>query len=108
LRLGDAAELGGEIVPEAALEELAACRSRWPAGDLAAVREDDCLTEVAAGGLGRHAHQARQFGGVVRPPSSGQPDQPRMVCEILHNHRPGGRVVVAFAVTSRISGAAVT
>ena len=66
MRLGDAAELGGEFVQEAVLEELAACRSRWPAGDLAAVREDDCHTEVAAGGLGRHARQAGQFCGVVR------------------------------------------
>jgi hypothetical protein len=108
-RLGDAAELGGEFVPEAVLEELAAYRSRWPAGDLAAVREDDRLTEVAAGGLGRHALQAGQFGGVVR---IRRPQCSRIsrgwcarCCTITV---PGGRVVVAFAVTSRISGAVVT
>lgn len=100
LRLGDAAELGGEIVPEAVLEELAACRSRWPAGDPAAVREDDCFTVVAAGGLGCHAHRARQFGGVVRVR---RPRSSRGWCARYYTITvPGGRV--AFAVTSRISG----
>jgi hypothetical protein len=39
LRLGAAVELGGEFVPEAVLEEWAACRSWWPAVDLPAVWE---------------------------------------------------------------------
>jgi MerR family transcriptional regulator/heat shock protein HspR len=61
LRLGDAAELGGEIVPEAVLEELAACRSGWLAGDLAALDRGLFPISVAAELAGLHPQTLRIY-----------------------------------------------